>query len=111
MSVSAAMKPSILCIIVAVAFAAAVSVPAAARAADRVIEISGFAYSSIDVVAQAGDRVTWINRDIVAHTASAVNGGWDSGEIPPGGKVSLLLPAGYDRDYYCVYHPNMRGRL
>lgn len=95
---------------VAIVIATANVVPAV-EAADHLVEISAFRFSALESPVMPGDRVTWINRDIVAHTASASDGGWDSGAIAPGAKVTLVLPDNFDRSYYCVYHPNMLGSL
>ena len=80
-------------------------------AADRVIEIRNFIFVPLEVDARAGESVTWINHDIVPHTATAIDSGWDTGLIAPGEQKTLHLPESFTRDYLCTYHPAMRGRL
>ena len=89
----------------------AISPLASAASADHIVEIENFAYIPSRLDARAGDTVTWINRDIVAHTASAVDGSWDSGEIAPGKRNSIILPAQFGPGYFCAYHPGMRSDI
>ena len=49
------------------------------------------------------------NRDIVAHTATA-RGGWDV-MIPANESASLVLTKAGIVEYYCRFHPNMKGRI
>ena len=53
--------------------------------------------------------ITWINMDIVAHTATA-RGDWDV-MIPANESASLVLTKAGIVEYYCRYHFNMKGRI
>ena len=50
------------------------SVPAQAETIQ--VTIDGLIFSPAEITAKAGDTIVWINKDIVAHTAT-VRGGWD----------------------------------
>jgi plastocyanin len=67
-------------------------------------------YSPVDVKATVGDTIEWVNSDILAHTATARNGDWDV-TIAAKKTVSLVLKKAGTIDYYCRYHPNMKGRI
>jgi len=55
------------------------------------------------------DTIEWINKDIVAHTAT-VRGDWDV-TIAANSSASLVLKKAGTVDYYCRFHPNMKGRI
>jgi plastocyanin len=67
-------------------------------------------YSPVEAKAAVGDTIEWVNNDILAHTATARNGDWDVA-IAAKKTVSLVLKKAGIIDYYCRYHPNMKGRI
>jgi plastocyanin len=84
---------------------------------EHIIDIQSFAFvpqlfaKTGQLALKAGDRITWINQDIVPHTATASDGSWDTGLIAAGAQVSLQVSKGWQSSYYCIYHPKMRGEL
>jgi plastocyanin len=84
---------------------------ASAQAATHTITIVGMTFDPATVRLAPGDRVVWLNRDLVPHTASAVDGSFESGRIDPGQQWSLVFAAASAIDYVCAYHPAMQGRL
>ncbi len=57
-------------------------------------------------------RVTWTNKDYVAHTATAVDGSFDTQPVIPGNSITLAidhLPGTIA--YYCKIHPWMQGTI
>jgi len=60
--------------------------------------------------AKVGDTIEWVNKDVLAHTATARNGDFDV-TIPPKQTVTLVLKKGGAVDYYCRFHPNMKATL
>jgi plastocyanin len=60
--------------------------------------------------AKVGDTIEWVNKDILAHTATARNGDWDTTIGAKKTTIQVLKRAG-TIDYYCRFHPNMKGRL
>lgn len=67
-------------------------------------------FSPTETVASVGDTIEWVNNDILAHTATARNGDWDVA-IAARKTVSYVLKKAGPIDYYCRYHPNMKGRI
>ena len=82
-------------------------VPAQVEAIHVIINNSVF--SPAETTAKAGDMVTSINKDIVAHTAT-VHGGFDVA-IETNTSASLVLTKAGIVEYYCRFHPNMKGRI
>jgi plastocyanin len=61
------------------------------------------------IEARMGDTVEWINKDILAHTATA-QGRWDI-IIPPNGSGRVVLKKAGAVVYYCRFHPNMTANI
>jgi plastocyanin len=74
------------------------------------VTIDKLIYSPVEVAAKAGDTIEWINKDILAHTATAVNGEWNV-VIAPKQTTRLVITKSGAVDYFCKYHPNMKGRV
>lgn len=74
------------------------------------ITIDKLVFAPIEVKAKVGDTVEWVNNDILAHTATATNKDWDV-VIPPKKTGTLVLKKAGSVEYFCKYHPNMKGRL
>ncbi len=83
------------------------SIPAQAETIRVNIDKLVFAPASIS--AKVGDTIQWVNDDVLAHTAT-VKGDWDV-MIPPKKIVSFVLRKAGDVEYYCRFHPNMKGRI
>ncbi|MEI9424556.1 cupredoxin family copper-binding protein [Mesorhizobium sp. Cs1299R1N1] len=82
---------------------------APATAATIQVTIDRLVYSPASLQAKVGDTIEWVNKDVVAHTAT-VKGGWDV-MIPPNSKGQVTLKTAGAVDYFCRFHPNMRGHL
>ncbi|MEP9373375.1 cupredoxin family copper-binding protein [Mesorhizobium sp. KR1-2] len=73
------------------------------------VTIAEMAFSPAEISARVGDTIEWVNKDILAHTAT-VTGGWEV-MIPPNRSASIVLEKAGVVDYYCRFHPNMKGRI
>lgn len=74
------------------------------------VEAKGLVFSPAASTAHVGDTIEWVNADFVAHTATARNGEWDV-KLPPHATERSVLNAPGKFDYYCRYHPNMKGQI
>ena len=76
------------------------------------ITIMDFGYTG-DLTVKAGERVTVVNRDSVAHTLTDKNGGqFDTGTIAGGGSGSFVAPMKPGMyPFGCTIHPEMTGVL
>ena len=82
-----------------------------AIAADESVAIADFAFAPATVTITAGDTVTWTNADPVAHTATAVDSSWDTGEIAEGASASSTVNTPGTYAYLCTPHPTMTGTV
>jgi plastocyanin len=74
------------------------------------VTIEKLAYQPAEVTAKVGDTILWVNKDVLAHTSTARDKSFEVIE-PPKKTVSQTLTKAGSFDYYCKYHPNMKGRL
>lgn len=71
------------------------------------VAITNFVFSPADLTVQPGDTVRWINNDAAPHTATAVGGQFDSGNLNTGQSYSHVFTADGAFPYVCLYHSNM----
>lgn len=103
-----AMKQS-LCALGLTAFAA---YAAPAFAADTIrITVDKLAFAPAEVSAHVGDTIEWTNKDFVVHTATARNKEWDVALPAKGGNGRVTLASAGEIEYFCRFHPNMKGRI
>ena len=59
-----------------------------------------------------GERITWVNRDIVPHTAtSSRDGEWNTGPLAQGKSGQYVPRHTGEAPYFCQLHPVMLGKL
>ncbi len=75
------------------------------------VEIQGFLFVPETIDAKPGDIITWTNRDIAPHTATAKDKSWDTGLINKDESKSVVVSANMDSNYFCLYHPSMLGEV
>ena len=68
-----------------------------------------FRPASLEV--QLGDLVEWTNSDLVAHTATAVDGAFDTGTLESGQSKRVVVARKGTFPYACRYHTSMKGTL
>jgi plastocyanin len=81
------------------------------QAAGSTVEIKNFAFNPTSLTVSAGTTVTWTNNDAVAHTVTASDGSFDSGNLAPGDSWSHTFTAAGSFDYRCNYHPDMLAKV
>ena len=75
------------------------------------VEIANFEYSPDPVRVEAGGKVIWQNEDSVAHTATADDGSFDTGEIEEGKLKSESFKQPGTFTYHCEIHPQVHGTI
>lgn len=87
--------------------------PAAAtsNAAAMTVQIKSFAFNPGTVNIAVGTKVTWTNDDSVAHTVTANDGSFDSGQLQPGSSFSHTFSKASTIAYHCNNHPNMTATI
>jgi plastocyanin len=74
-----------------------------------VVRMHNLRYAADTLVIAPGTVVEWRNEDPLPHTATADNGGWDSGEVAPGAAWRRRFDEPGRFPYHCTPHPFMRG--
>ena len=80
-----------------------------AHAETITVTIEKMAFSPMEITARAGDTIEWVNKDAFAHTAT-LKGGREV-MLPVGKTGSITVDAAGAVDYFCRFHPNMKGRI
>ena len=83
---------------------------AAVGARTHSIEMQNMRFGPSPANIKAGDTINWINRDLVAHTATARDRSFDV-VIPSRGSATTVVRQAGTIPFYCRYHPAMRGSL
>ena len=83
---------------------------AARKPATHTVTIDGARFSPAEIDARVGDIVVWVNKDILAHTATSKDGKFDSKVIQPGKTWKYVARTQGEFAYTCSFHP-MNGRL
>ena len=84
--------------------------------ADVTINIVGMngsnSYSPNPANVTVGQTVSWHNSDSTTHTATQTGGGFNTGNIGPGGtSAPIPITTAGDLAYHCTIHPTMTGTL
>lgn len=82
------------------------------KPATHTVTIDAVSFKPATLTIKAGDSVVWVNKDIVAHTATAEGPkGFESGALATGKSWKRVFKAKGDLAYICRFHPTMKGRL
>jgi plastocyanin len=83
---------------------------AAAVSTDKV-EIADFKFDPETVTVMAGTEVTWTNSDDTAHTATADDSSFDTGDLNKGDSKTITFDKPGTFTYYCRFHPFMKATV
>lgn len=75
------------------------------------VEIHQFKFVPEQLTLKEGDSIRWINRDIIPHTATAMDKSWDTGELKKDESKVLVFSKDSVSEYFCFYHPMMKAKL
>lgn len=75
----------------------------------HLIEIQAFRFMPQQTIVAPGDRIRWVNRDIVPHTVTAEGGVWLPRILSEGESWEFAVEAGGFYAYFCEFHPHMKG--
>lgn len=95
--------------VISVALVGAMAHPAAAAPAEHTIVIDKMAFAPSTHV-RVGDVILWVNKDMFKHTATDKLKRFDV-DLPPGATRRMTVSWEGVIDYFCRYHPGMKGRL
>jgi plastocyanin len=91
--------------------AAAIPVPVMAAAPPATVHIRDDKFIPATITVAAGDKVTFVNDDDDAHTATADDNAWDSEGLNQGEKWTHLFDKAGKVAYHCTVHPFMKGTI
>jgi plastocyanin len=76
------------------------------------VTMEGMKFQPEELTVASGDVVVWVNKDLVAHTATSSEAGiFDSKLIAPDQSWKVTVRKKGDFAYGCTYHPTMKGML
>ena len=75
------------------------------------IAIVNLTFEPASLTVNAGDTVTWVNEDTVAHDVVADDGSFDSGSLAPGASFPHTFTTAGTVPYHCSIHPQMTGAV
>ena len=84
--------------------------PAAAAPRTHVVVIDAMKFGAVPQDVRAGDRITWVNKDMFRHTATARDGSFNV-DLQPGQRKSAIVRKAGAIAVICRYHPGMRTTL
>jgi len=90
-----------------IADASAAPSPAPATA----VHIKDFAFAPATVTIKAGDTVRFVQDDETAHTVTAADKSFDSGNLDRHATWSHTFAVAGTYAYMCSYHPSMNGTV
>jgi plastocyanin len=80
-----------------------------AKAEGKTVEIRQFKFAPDEIAIPAGGTVTFINLDLVPHTATAES--FDTGSLRQDERKEIVFPEAGTFPYYCKFHRHMTGRV
>jgi plastocyanin len=75
------------------------------------VNMEGMAFTPEVLTVAAGDTIVWINKDLVAHTATSTAAGFDSKIVDVRKSWRHTVDREGDFDYVCSLHPTMTAKL
>jgi plastocyanin len=76
-----------------------------------VVTIENMQFNPQKLTVRVGDRVQWVNKDLVPHTATADVKAFDSRSIAPNASWNFVAHHAGEYGYDCIFHPTMKGTL
>jgi plastocyanin len=102
-------RPALLAFVAGL-LACSAGAEAARKPVTHTVTIDAARFSPADLTVKAGDTIVWVNKDLLAHTATAKDAAFDSKVIQPGRSWRLVAKRKGGFAYTCAFHP-MNGTL
>ena len=75
------------------------------------VQMMNFSFQPASLTVKVGDTVTWTNNDSTAHTVTADDNSFDSGNIDPGATYKHTFDKAGTVPYHCSIHSSMTGSI
>jgi len=82
-----------------------------AYAAGHTVQIKGMKFNPAKLEVTVGDTITFTNGDSRRHTATALDGSFDTGRLAVGKSATVRIVAAGKHDFKCMFHPSMKGTV
>jgi plastocyanin len=81
------------------------------QASSQTINLANISFNPKETTIKAGTTVIWMNKDNMAHTVTADDKSFDSGNLNPGDTFKFTFAKAGTYHFYCRYHggPNGQG--
>ena len=89
--------------------ASSAGVPAAGQS--HVVVVENVQFSPANLTVKSGERVTWVNKDLFPHTATADAKVFDSKAIAPNAAWTWVAGKPGRYTYACTFHPTMKASI
>jgi plastocyanin len=77
----------------------------------HMVVIEGMRFAPEALTVTPGDTIEWVNKDLVPHTATSQDGGFDSKDIQADDSWTYTARTTGDFTYVCTFHPTMKATL
>jgi plastocyanin len=84
--------------------------PAMAAPRTHVVVIDAMKFGQVPADVRAGDRISWVNKDMFRHTATARDGSFNA-DLMPGARATVVVRKAGTIAITCRYHPGMSATL
>jgi len=75
------------------------------------VEIVDFEFKPGNIEIEKDGKITWTNNDSAAHTATADEGEFDSGQLNKGKTYTKTFDESGTFEYHCANHPSMTATV
>ncbi|MGB0506043.1 MAG: copper-binding protein [Pikeienuella sp.] len=75
------------------------------------VSIHKFKFKPDRLVVRPGDVIRWTNLDLAPHTATAIEGDWDTGALGKDEWIEIEVTSDFSPSYFCAFHPHMKGSV
>jgi plastocyanin len=76
-----------------------------------VVTIENVRFDPQELTVKSGERVTWVNKDLFPHSATADGKAFDSHSIAPTGTWTWVAGKPGTYTYTCTFHPTMKATI
>lgn len=93
-------------------FLASASIASAAgHSTVHTVTIKGFAFEPSNLTIAVGDSVNFVNMDGAPHTATQIDGAFDTGRLSRTDESTIVFSAAGLFAYFCGVHPSMTAQI
>ncbi len=75
------------------------------------VSLKSIAFTPATLTVAVGTTVTWTNNDNIAHTVTADDNSFDSGNLAAGATYTKSFTTAGTYPYHCSYHANMTAKI